>query len=288
MKVHIWGARGSLPAPGPHTVRYGGNTACISVSIDERTTLVLDAGTGLTAMGLVAPAPPHTYYFLLSHAHWDHIQGLPLFAPLMCPGNQVIFLTEPNPDIGRQALSQFDSVHFPLCRDDIQADVRIEEGSINRMLARHGLHVSWQQMNHTGTCFGFRIRGPLQTMVYMTDNELGADNAVAGEPVAGEPGEGGEEIPYQTFRAFCQDAGVLIHDAQYLDEERDSRTGWGHSFLSDVCQLAQDAQVGHLILFHHDYRRTDDQVDALCEAAREQIGSTTECTAAYEGLSFEM
>ncbi len=273
MKVHIWGARGSLPAPGPHTVRYGGNTSCISISVDDGATLILDAGTGLAAMGLEAPEPPHTYYVLLSHPHWDHIQGLPFFAPLMCPGNQIVFLTEPAPDVGRQAMSQFDGIHFPLCRDDIQADIRVDGRSMDDVLSQRGLHVSWQEMNHTGTCFGFRIQGPRRSMVYMTDNELDAEH-------------GG--VPFGTFLEFCRGADVLVHDTQFLDEERAQRTGWGHSFLPDVCQLARDAQVGHLILFHHDFQRSDLEIDALHLAACEALGGDIACTAAFEGMTFEI
>ncbi len=273
MKVQIWGTRGSLPAPGPHTVRYGGNTSCITISIDDSTTLVLDAGTGLAAMGLEAPPPPHTYYLLLSHPHWDHIQGLPLFAPLMCPGNHIVFLTEPAPEIGQQAMSQFDGLHFPLCHDDIEADVRLDARQIGEVLSGCGVSISWQRLNHTGTCFGYRVQGPTRSLVYMTDNEL--------DEVTGD-------VSYDTLLAFCRDADVLIHDSQYMDDERPFRTGWGHSFLSDVCRLARRAQVGELILFHHDYRRSDAEIDAMNAAACATLGNDVGCAAACEGMTFEI
>lgn len=271
--MHIWGARGSLPAPGPHTIRYGGNTSCISISLDKSSTLVLDAGTGLAAMGQHAPRAPHTYYLLVSHVHWDHIQGLPLFAPLMCPRNRIVFLTEPDPDMGQQAMSQFDGLRFPLCREDIEADVRIDPRPVDHILSGLGIYVSWMQMNHTGTCTGFRIKGPSRSLVYMTDNELGNDY---------------EGAAFSRFVAFAGGSDVLIHDAQFVEDERECRTGWGHSFLPDVCELAQRAQVGRLILFHHDYSRSDADIDRLCHKASSTLMPTTACSAAREGMTFDI
>ena len=267
MDVHIWGVRGSAPAPGPDTIRYGGNTPCISVSLDDSHTLLLDAGTGLAAFGRSVPhARPHTYFLLLSHPQWDHIQGLPMFAPLMDASARIVLLPGNDPDVAGHVLGQMDGVHFPVTTDDIKADISVIPGPISPHLESFGMTVATMESQHPGQCHAFRLGRPQGDLVYMTDNELSA-------------GELSREVV-----SFCHDARYLIHDAQYIEQERESRTGWGHSFMVDVCRLATAARVRTLIPFHHDPGRSDDALDAMSDRAQRLVPEGTTVLMAREGL----
>lgn len=264
MLVQFWGVRGSIPVPGPDTTRYGGNTPCLTVSLDEDHTLILDAGTGLASFGRTLSDRNHTYFVLLSHVHWDHIQGLPLFAPLMSPRTRVVFLTGMDPTFMDTALSQLDGVRFPLRLVDCPARIEQDNREAEDVLSEFDLTVSWMPANHSGTCFAYRLAGPANDLIYMTDNELGPERA--------------------NVTTFCHGADFLVHDAQFTEAERSRKTGWGHSFVSDVCVLAQEASVGELILFHHDPNRTDAQLDRIQADARSRVGTSLTCCVAAEGM----
>ncbi|MEQ9103862.1 MAG: MBL fold metallo-hydrolase [Rhodothermales bacterium] len=268
MRVQFWGVRGSIPVPGPETMKYGGNTPCLTVSLDESHTLILDAGTGLAAYGRTLPEREHTYIVALSHVHWDHIHGFPMFAPLMAAGTRVVFLTGMEPSFMDHLLSQMDGIHFPVPADAFPVRWEQDSGSGQATLGPLGVAFSWMPVNHSGTCFAYRISGPEGDLVYMTDNELGPEHA--------------------DVVAFCRDADVLVHDAQYTAAERSRKTGWGHSFVPDVCRLAEQAGVRELILFHHDPIRTDVELDAIQAQARAILGPSIACVAAAEGMHREL
>jgi phosphoribosyl 1,2-cyclic phosphodiesterase len=274
MTLQFWGVRGSIPTPGPTTVRYGGNTACVSVDLGHGTLLVLDAGTGIRTLGEVLAAKDTDIFVLLSHAHWDHIQGFPFFAPLYQQHRTLsLFPTPMGHTLWCPTLEQMDGMHFPVTPEDLPARVLcpMEQGLAG--FQERGCHLSCIATNHPGGGTGYRIEHAGRSLVYLTDNEL--------EP----PYE--KVTSFAECAAFCRHTDVLIHDAQYLPSDMPTKHGWGHSLVQQACQLAVAAEVKHLILFHHDPVRTDDGLDAIQEEARAWIRTQNrhmQCTAAYEGL----
>jgi phosphoribosyl 1,2-cyclic phosphodiesterase len=274
MTLQFWGVRGSIPTPGPSTMRYGGNTACVSVDLGHDTLLVLDAGTGIRPLGEDLAAKDTDIFVLLSHAHWDHIQGFPFFAPIYQPHRLISILpTRMGHTLWCPTLEQMDGMHFPVTLEDLPARVLclMERGL--EVLQERGCHLSWIATNHPGGGTGYRIERAGRSLVYLTDNEL--------EP----PYE--KATSFDEFATFCRQTDVLIHDAQYLQNDMPAKHGWGHSLVPQACQLAVAAEVKHLILFHHDPARTDDGLDAIQEEARAWIQTQNrhmQCTAAYEGL----
>jgi len=272
--VQFWGVRGSIASPGATTVRYGGNTACVSVDVGKNRLVVFDAGTGIRVLGKTLQAGSQTIFVLLSHSHWDHIQGFPFFSPLYEPKRTVYVLP---PLAGKaqrcSALTQMDGAHFPVTPDRLPSRTYcITEGGMD-LLADHGLCIAPIPTNHPGGGSGYRIEQAGRSVVYLTDNEL----APPYEPAT----------DFDMFAHFCRHADLLIHDAQYLENDMPHKHGWGHSLVSQACALAAAAQVKHLILFHHDPERTDDEIDAIQDMARAWLQTQEQplqCTAAYEGL----
>lgn len=274
MIIRFWGVRGSLPVPGPGTVRFGGNTACVSVEADG-TVVVLDAGTGIKDLGAALAGGEDRIVLLLTHPHWDHLMGMPFFAPLYEQDRAIEVVAFEGEGEPFSALQMLDGVHFPIHWEDLPADVRHAQGDGIGILAEHGFEVRRLRLNHPGGAFGFRLAHEGASMVYMTDNEI-------------DPPQGGA-TPFQSLVAFCAGTDVLCHDAQYVSGEHHDRWGWGHSSLPRVCDLAVAAEVRHLVLFHHDPDRTDAQVAEMeAEARRILQPAGIRCTAAHEGLALEL
>jgi phosphoribosyl 1,2-cyclic phosphodiesterase len=177
MALQFWGVRGSIPTPGPTTVRYGGNTACVSVELGHDTLLVLDAGTGIRALGEDLAAKETDIFVLLSHAHWDHIQGFPFFAPLYQSHRKIFILpTHMEHTLWCPTLEQMDGLHFPVTPEDLPARVfcPMEQGL--EVFQERGCHLSWIVTNHPGGGTGYRIEHAGRSVVYLTDNELEPPN----------------------------------------------------------------------------------------------------------------
>lgn len=289
MQVRIWGCRGSLPSPGPKTVRFGGNTACVAVTFatppapNPGRVLALDAGTGIRGLGHALARTHEEIYVLTSHAHWDHIQGFPFFDPVHQPGRRVTLLTAQGHRDADALMGQFDGTSFPLRPEDLAARVIRPEVGAADVLRPLGLHLSTVAANHPGGCLGYRLApregGP--ALVYLTDNEL--------RPPATAPHGGPHATPYAAFVAFARGAEVLIHDAAYTDAELARKAGWGHSSVEQAVALALDAGVKKLLLFHHDPDRDDEGVEALERSARglaQAGGGALHVSAAREGDEF--
>jgi phosphoribosyl 1,2-cyclic phosphodiesterase len=246
MTIKFWGVRGSIPSPGDSTVRYGGNTSCVSVDPGTDKILVFDAGTGIRALGKdIIEGHAITIYILPSHNHWDHIQGFPFFAPLYKSNKKIILL----PTLHGEEL---------MCSLVEQMD---------------GANIARIATNHPGGGYGYRIANEGRSIVYITDNEL--------DPPYKKTTE------FEEFIRFCSFADILVHDAQYIEHDMPKKHGWGHSLVSQVCELAKAASVKHVVLFHHDPDRTDDEIDSIQDKARywfKENGAGINCTAAYEGL----
>ncbi|WP_299877286.1 MBL fold metallo-hydrolase [uncultured Cocleimonas sp.] len=251
MKIKFYGVRGSIATPGPSTIRYGGNTACVSVRSDDGSHFVLDAGTGIKILGdeLMEQSSKEDIHLFFSHYHWDHIQGFPFFLPAYQPDQTINLLAAHMQDEETHTvLTQMTDPHFPVPSDRLEAKVKVLS-VINSMLLIGKTQVKTKSLNHPGGGSAYRLDMPEGSMAYATDNELFPPN---------EP-----DTNYQEWVDFFQGVDYLIHDAMYLDDELQKTHGWGHSLISQTLQLAVDAKVSNLILFHHDPSRTDEQLDQI-------------------------
>jgi phosphoribosyl 1,2-cyclic phosphodiesterase len=258
MIVRVWGARGSLPTPGADTVRYGGNTSCVQVTLSDGTHVVLDAGTGIRNMPADLGADGRRMHVLLSHLHLDHIQGLLFFEPLFRPETEVTIWGPSAPGrslesrIGRYLsapLTPLDVRELP-CRLDFR-DCPVAEWQIGPARVRA------EAVIHRGPTLGFRIEDAGASLCYLPDHEP----ALIGDLAALEP-------EWISGHSLAQGADLLLHDCQYTDAEYPIHKGWGHSALSQTLTFAQRCDARRTLLFHHDPAHTDDMLDAMLEGAR--------------------
>lgn len=258
----FWGTRGSIPTPGPRTARYGGNTPCVGVTDGGGTLLVLDAGSGLRPLGaaLASERRPVSAHLLLTHTHWDHIQGLPFFRPLAVRGNTLHIYGAAQAGVPLEEIlhRQMDPSVFPVPLEALAATLAITpvaEGAFEV----DGFRVQAFRLRHPGTTLGYRLRPPDggREVAYVTDNELGP---------------GGDYAVPPDWRArlvaFLSGADTLIHDAMYAESIIAARRGWGHSTPAEAVDLAAEAGCRRLVLFHHDPENDDEAVDALVRGAR--------------------
>ncbi len=286
MRVRFWGTRGSLPSPGPATVQFGGNTSCVEVRTDQ-TLVVLDCGTGARNLGqaLVRDGAPVEGHILLSHAHWDHIQGFPFFAPLLTPGNHFALYSAQSGGCSlRDVLAgQMEYPYFPIKLTDLKSPALFHEIAEETM-ALGDVRVASQFLNHTALTLGYRLENDGASVVYATDTEPFGSFQTG--PAKMSPAHRFRHEGDRRFVAFAHGADVLIHDAQYTSAEYGKKAGWGHSPLEYAVEVALAAQVKQLVLFHHDIDRTDDQVRELVWLARYMVaerGATMQVDAAAEG-----
>jgi phosphoribosyl 1,2-cyclic phosphodiesterase len=282
----FWGTRGSIPTPGPATARYGGNTACVGISGPDGRLLILDAGSGLRPLGhalMARRSGPLSADILLSHTHWDHIQGLPFFKPLSARGNSICIFGAaqegvPLEDILRR---QMDPMVFPVPLQAVAAAVRvieIGEGEVKLP----DFEVSAFRLRHPGTTLGYRLTpaGGRHTIAYLTDNELG------------------EEFDYPVRKGwrralveFLRGTDTLIHDAMYPEHMIGARRGWGHSTPRQAVDLAAEAGCRRLVLFHHEPEHDDDAIERLLRDTRAYTGGAApglEVAAAAEGQELSL
>lgn len=271
MKIRFWGTRGSIPTPGQRTVRYGGNTACVEVRNGSGGLLVLDAGTGLRELGIALAQEgktPLTVDLLLSHLHWDHIQGIPFFRPAYDPRNTLRI----HGPVQKQPLRDLlglgmDDPFFPVDLDGLPVKPAIHEVRSGDTVRMGAYTVSAVQIFHPAPSLAYRIESDGRALVYATDTEdpfSGGDNPV---------------VP------LAAGAHTIIHDAQFLDD--DFKATWGHSTVAAALDVARRAGVSRLVLFHHDPDRTDDALDRIgrdSQAAADGI----EVVVAREGLELEV
>jgi phosphoribosyl 1,2-cyclic phosphodiesterase len=276
MTIAYHGVRGSVPTPGPQTMRYGGNTSCVCLEIENRV-LVLDAGTGIRSLGAELVGDDREIYVLFTHLHDDHVQGFPFFKPLYEPGRTVHLIHYHPPGHGDpwSPLALFDGQRFPLTAGEIPADFHHVESDGLSFLRRRGFDIERLAVNHPGGAYSYRLHHDGRTYAHVPDNELYPPYDTA--------------CSFEELADFCDGADLLCHDAQYQDDDMPAKHGWGHSRVSQTCDLAARAEVDRLLLFHHDPVRTDDDIDALQADARDRLrGSGVECAAAYEGLALNL
>lgn len=289
LTLRFWGTRGSIPSPGSATVRYGGNTPCVELRTASGRLVILDAGTGIRELGrsLVERSNGKSMSgdIFLTHAHWDHIQGIPFFAPLFHRGNHFTIWGSRSlqTSIDRVVRDQMSPVVFPVTFEELEARIDFQELAEERRRG-DGYEVSAMAVRHPGGALAYRFTdgngdGAAHSggLVYVSDNELSAAARYDDPPRWRE-----------RFVEFAKDASVLVHDTMYTSEEYRGFVGWGHSTYDDAVELALEAGVERLVLFHHHPERTDDAVDRCVESCRDVVKARRrrlEIVAAAEGMT---
>jgi CheY-like chemotaxis protein/phosphoribosyl 1,2-cyclic phosphodiesterase len=277
--VHYWGVHGTLPAPGPQYIRYGGNTPCVSVEVGGEPLTVFDCGSGIKRLSdhvMAQRGQRFSGRIFISHTHWDHINTVPFFVPLYVRGNQIELFGPYQGDltIERAISAQMESVYFPVTIREFAA--RLVFRDLREETLEFGpLRFDTMLLRHPGYCLGYRLACRGRTVCYITDNELYL------------PTDPRHDARYvERLAGFVRGADVLITDTTYRDHEYPSKVDWGHSCVSQVADLAARAEVKRLHLFHHDPDQTDADIDAKLEETRRELarlGSKVVCEAPAEG-----
>ncbi|HEY5635336.1 MAG TPA: response regulator [Burkholderiales bacterium] len=276
--VTYWGVHGTLPVPGPKTLRYGGNTPCVSVELGGEPIYVFDCGSGVKRLSdrvMQNPTERMSARIFISHPHWDHINTIPFFAPLYLRGNQIEIYGPYQGDltIERVVSAQMESVYFPVTVREFGA--RLTFRDLREESLEFGpVRIDTMLLKHPGYCLGYRLTAHGKRVCYITDNELYL------------PDDARHDARYvERLAEFVRGADVLITDTTYRDHEYPAKVDWGHSCVSQVADLAARAEVKRLHLFHHDPDQGDDEIDlklAETRAALEKLGSKVVCEAPGE------
>lgn len=282
MQVRFWGTRGSMAKPGPDTVRYGGNTSCVQITSDSGTLLVIDCGTGAHGLGqhLMKEGPkPTRGHVLISHTHWDHIQGIPFFAPFFIPGNKWDFYAPKGfgESLRETLAGQMEYTYFPITPEAFGAELNYNNLS-EGVFRIDDVVIRTRYLNHPALTIAFRIEVDGAVVIYACDHEPHSREAADGQGQLD-----GQDLAHAEF---LRDADLVIHDAQYLASEYAGKVGWGHSTVEYTLQVCQSANVKQLAITHHDPLRTDDAIDQVVANLRGSISpaGAIEVFAAAEGM----
>lgn len=296
MKVRFWGTRGSLAKAGPTTVRYGGNTSCVELRADDGTLVVFDCGTGAHGLGqelVRAGEQPVRGHLLITHTHWDHIQGLPFFAPLFVEGNEWdIYAPRGFGQRLEETLAgQMQYNYFPVTLQQLGAVIRYHDLT-EGIFTVGSLQAISRYLNHPGLTLGYRVEAGGVSVVYATDHEPHSRQ----QAEASHPSEGAPPLPSvhredQKHLEFLAGADLVIHDSQYTVGEYKAKVGWGHSTFDYVVDASLSAGAKRLALFHHDPLRDDDALERELMACRRRVaalGASLEVLVATEGETIEL
>ncbi len=280
LKLTFWGVRGTLPVPGETSLRYGGNTSCVSINFPRDRLFIFDAGTGIKSLSnhLMASGPKKLgAKIFISHPHWDHINALPFFVPFYLQGNEFEICGPSQSGTSMRELisAQMDDVYFPITIKEFSSRVYFQDLSEGQYEI-DGIEVTTMLLKHPGTCLGYRVSYQGRIICYITDNELFPE------------GHEFHDAAYlDKLSAFIAGADVLITDCTYFDDEYPRHVGWGHSSIGEVARMAHHASVKTLYLFHHDPDHSDEDIDRKLEEVENllrDMKSTTSVVAPYEGL----
>ena len=279
MRLKIWGCRGSVPTPGPGTVRYGGNTSCVEVSLGDESVLVLDAGTGIRGLGFeLLERGIRRVHLFLTHLHLDHLEGLRFFAPMWDERVTLDIWGPPSTVLSLQEriARSFSPPLFPIDLREVPAQVTFRDLPRERWTIE-GLSLSADLVVHPGPTVGFRIEAAGASLAYLPDHEPALT------------GISGRSTDWISGASIANDVDVLLHDAQYFEDEYEGCVGWGHSSVADAVAFARAVGARSLMLFHHEPRHTDDSLDRLENRARSLVGSKDNQPAlAREGMVIEL
>ena len=280
MVITIWGCRGSINVSGPDTLRYGGNSTCLEIRPREGGEIIVDAGSGIRLLGkkLIQDRSIDELYMILTHAHWDHLSGFPFFMPAYFDRYTINIYGGPKAQKSLKSYfsHQMEPPFFPIDFKTLKATFNFgyecpQMGSIGL------IDFIPIPLSHPNGGYGFKFIKEGKTFIFLTDNELDVTH----------PGG----LTRQEYVKLCQNADLLIHDAQYTDEEYKITRGWGHSTYHSATHLAMEAGVKEFCLFHHDPDRTDDDLDrqvAYCNKLIDKAGSSVRCYAAQEGMRIDI
>ncbi len=280
MRLKIWGCRGSLPTPGSETVRYGGNTSCVEVLLDNGEVLVLDAGTGIRSLGAeLLDRGIRRFHVLLTHLHLDHLEGLRFFGPLWDPDVSVDLWGPPSPvsSLRDRIARSFSPPLFPLDLREVPAritfhDVPGEPWKLGEATISANLVV------HPGSTVGYRIESGGSSFAYLPDHEPALAGAIAEKP-----------RDWISGGSLAEEVDLLLHDAQYFEDEYPRHIGWGHSSVADAVAYAEAVGARRLLLFHHEPQHGDALLDRLEARARALAGRNGDGPAlAREGMVVEV
>ena len=285
IEITFWGTRGSIPAPGKDKSKYGGNTSCIEINLPNHELIILDAGTGIRELGnsfMLRNEKVHAHIFI-SHYHWDHIQGLPFFAPAYHAGNELTIWGPEHSEfpLNRILSSQMESIHFPVESSSLSANITFKKLSPeNYFFSDTELKIL--RTNHPGINFSYSFTSNTRRVIYMTDNELLPKVAKAKSHITYER---------EDFIRFTHGADILIHDAQFSNADYFKKKGWGHSPWREVAKLAAESEVKHLVLFHHDPNHNDAIIDSFVKECKEELKKmrpSIRCSGAMEGKTISL
>jgi phosphoribosyl 1,2-cyclic phosphodiesterase len=264
LRVVICGGRGSTPAPGEPFSRYGGHTSCVAVAHDGETpTLLLDAGTGIRHVRSVIGDTAFDGSILLGHLHWDHTQGVPFFTPGDQPRSRVDVYVPAQGDPLELLRRVMSPPHFPITPEELQGKWDFQSLEAGEHTIERFSVLALDVPHKGGRTFGYRIADGRSAIAYISDHA----------PTALGPGPDGLGELHPAAMRLASEVDLLIHDAQYTDDELPARVEYGHSAIGYAMRLALAARAKHLLLFHHDPARTDDEVDAIVASCRDVAGS---------------
>ena len=279
MIIKCWGSRGSIPVSGKEYIKYGGDTTCLEIRTQSGDLIIVDAGTGIRRLGNeLIKENRHFFNFIFTHAHWDHLMGFPFFKPLYCRNTKIRMHRCPFPSrfVEKMLSRVMDPPNFPVRYSDIKAEI-IYEKSCPMNFQIGSVLIYPVPLSHPNKGNGYKFIEDGKTFIFLTDNELGYVH----------PGG----LGFKDYLEHCRNADLLIHDAEYTPEEYKKKVEWGHSVYTDALELAFQADVKKLGLFHLNQERTDIQADEImadCLKTISERGSALECTMVGEGTVFEL
>jgi len=291
-RIKLWGTRGSIAVPGPETLRYGGNTTCVELRADDEL-IVLDAGSGIRPLGVALKQEfqerPINLSLLITHAHWDHIQGFPFFKPAYGPKNEIRILGFDGAGATfREIMTEpMRSPFFPITMRELSAKMEITKlTEMKFSLGKVEVHAAF--VNHPGVCAGYRLFTSTGSVAFLPDHEPYEFflHAAQGKSLTPEQAKQVAANEHARLVQFLRGSEILVLDSQYTDKEYQTHIGWGHGSVSSAVSLALEAEVQTLLLFHHDPSHDDKTVDTIVESARKLVtksGRSLQVTGAQAG-----
>jgi phosphoribosyl 1,2-cyclic phosphodiesterase len=279
MIVRFYGARGSIPVSGKEYLKYGGNTTCLEIRTKDDEVIVVDAGSGIRTLGhRLISENRFQYTMIFTHAHWDHIMGFPFFQPIYSTKTRITMYGCPFAQASvKQMISKIMAPpNFPVRFEDIRADIVYHE-ACEESFAIKSMSIAPIPLSHPNQGVGYRFTEEGKSFVFLTDNELAFKHP------------GGAD--FQDYRAFSAGANLLVHDAEFTEEEYKKTKTWGHSAYRDALRLALEARVRKFGLFHHNQERSDEGVDEIVADCRKIVSSSNEdleCFAVHQGMEIEL
>lgn len=276
MKVEFFGVRGSMPSAGSNTHIFGGNTSCVYIEQNNGKDLILDSGTGIVELGARLPETQSPINILLTHNHWDHIQGFPFFKPIYQPNRNITIVAGNVDDKKSQdaILQQMSGSYFPVCYQDLPASITLNTDlSSQKQFTLNGFLVSTAPLNHPGGGTAYCIKADEKKIAYVTDNELNPPDKL--------------NTSICEWSNFIEGADLLIHDAQFIDADLPLKHGWGHSTIDQVAELAIKASIKNVIIISHDPSRTDEQLLAIEKYLHTQYAQQVKIECGREGRVFD-